>query len=399
MRFPPNTDGLLCWFDPSNNRVVTAPAPGTGASVPSPVPPPNPPPVVTPPSAHFAQFTGGHSTKEVQNGVVVGDGFCHLDYLSPVDANNHRVRVTVMLSGIIAGEDNVPRAGERPHIFPDYEDTAGRPAAHFNAVELVQIPGTDLWQCTIDTFPAHGQFYMNITVNGDQPANPGANRFVRGLEKDSAYHITEQVLHFWVSNGEVFGPAPPGGVQPPPPPGPQPPPPPPPPAASHFASLDPATISSITSEVVNGSSTGGDGIAVVHTTVSTSGSNATVRFTFYLGPWGSDDNTPGATQQPYLFPNYINGAESGRPAADYQPLALTEVPGSNRTLWEVTISTFPTSGTFVYTLTKDGNDLTTFSNKVPVEGLERDSSYHVATQSLQATYDSGTGQVFTPPAP
>ncbi|MCB0386277.1 MAG: hypothetical protein KDD43_12865, partial [Bdellovibrionales bacterium] len=262
----------------------------------------------------------------------------------------------------------------------------------------------DLWEGTVDTFPNNGRFYLNITRDGNQPNNPGANLFVKGLDKDSAYESVRKVLQFWTIGGEVFGPAPPGGTQPPTPPGPpNPNPPAPPPAASHFNSLNPASIAVVTSEVFSGQVIG-EGIAVIHTATIVTGNNVNLDITVYLGP-GTDpssgqayDNTPGSGQQPYLFPNYINGAEQNRPAADYVPIALTEVAGSNRTLWRCTLTTFPTNGDFVFTLSKDGNSFD-FSLNVPVTGLNRDSSYHGATQSLKFTWDSGTSKVISEPAP
>ena len=179
------------------------------------------------------------------------------------------------------------------------------------------------------------------------------------------------------------------------------PPPPPPPLGEHFNILDPTTVSHMTSEVdASGANTGRQGLVAWHKVTSVSGNNVTVKITVYFGPFGSDDNTLGPTMQPRLWRGYQDGAQTGRDASHYTPLEFTEVAGTSRFLWEVVIPTFPTTGTFSYGITLDGDDVThSNGTNVYMGGFPWDSSYNSTRTNLEATYDSGSGEVVTTPAP
>lgn len=154
---------------------------------------------------------------------------------------------------------------------------------------------------------------------------------------------------------------------------------------THFSMVE-SPSGQFTRLVQNGHSNGA-GLAYWHDPVGVVGNNITVRVTFYFGPFGADDNSLQSGQQPYLWPNYADGAEAGRGAADYVPIALSEVPGSNGRLWETTLTKFPASGRFLYTLTRNGGNQADVAANAFATGLQNDSSYDASRQALQARYD------------
>lgn len=170
------------------------------------------------------------------------------------------------------------------------------------------------------------------------------------------------------------------------------------PSAQHFAGL--RAMGAQASQRVENGSAAGDGLVCWQTPLGTpNGNNVTVTVTCYFGPFGTDDNSLAPGQQPYLWPNYLNGAEFGRGGADYVPVPLNEVPGSNGSLWEVTLTRFPTTGTFLITLTRNGNDLGNPSANTYMAGMQNDSSFHAGTQSLQAWYVPGSNRIGIPTTP
>ncbi len=164
---------------------------------------------------------------------------------------------------------------------------------------------------------------------------------------------------------------------------------------THFDSVRTAN-GHATDQRVNGQVVG-EGMVFWHAATSVNGKDALVRVTVYLGPFGSDNNTVLNGEQPYLFPNYTDGAENNRPSSDYAPIVLNRVAGSN-VLWDGTIVRFPTNGRFLLSLTRNGSSFTG-SNNIYAAGMQRDSSYDAGHQSLSARFDAGRMIVTTPGKP
>jgi hypothetical protein len=166
---------------------------------------------------------------------------------------------------------------------------------------------------------------------------------------------------------------------------------------THFFVLDQEDREAMSLERVGGRFTGGHGLFAVSSVLAEDGRNAWVKFTVYLGPWGTQNNAPGPGQQPFLWPDYADGAQVNRGPEDYEPIPLTQrdIAGSGGYLWGGIVTTFPTNGRFTFTLTRNGNIFRDPSN-VFVEGQEKDSSFDPSRQQLQAHFDPVTGQIIIP---
>lgn len=172
------------------------------------------------------------------------------------------------------------------------------------------------------------------------------------------------------------------------------------PVAPHFTTLktnDPSGLNSV--QIINGSRTNNEGLVFWHSiTTSVSGNNVKAEVTIYFGPYGDDDNSLATTDVPYLLPNYDQGAENGRGAADYVPIRLTAVPGGGNQLWRATIDRFPTNGRFLFTITRDGNRLPDPNGNLNkyLRGLQNDSSFLSDKGCLTARYDSASRKIILP---
>ncbi len=169
-------------------------------------------------------------------------------------------------------------------------------------------------------------------------------------------------------------------------------------APAHFTSLkaaDPNGVSSV--QLISGARTNNEGL-VFWPTITTTATGNTIKaeVIVYFGPYGGDDNTLAPGNQPYLFPNYDQGAENGKLAADYAPIRLELMAGGGNQLWKGTINRFPTNGRFLFTITKNGNSLTNTTANAYMQGLMNDSSFDNPKSSLTAFYDSANRKIRLP---
>ena len=170
---------------------------------------------------------------------------------------------------------------------------------------------------------------------------------------------------------------------------------------TNFHTFNLADIAHVTTEVndATGAGQNRDGLVAYGSVSNVTSDSCTVRITIFTGPYGppSHNNVPNTSAGEFLWihPNYKDGAEVifNQPA-DYDPVQMAPVAGTNDQAWELVFTKFPTTGTFSFTLS-----IGTAPGVRFLLGINFDSSRSADKQNLESTFNTTMQQVQTTPAP